>query len=154
MGHIHVQTEQTIPARIEDVYAFLIDYREKRPQILTENFLNYAVEEGGRGAGTVVTYRLHAAKRERFYHMRVAEPTPGRVIKENDMSSSLVTTWTLLPTANNQQTSVQLASDWEGAKGIGGFFERTFAPLGLRRIYTQMLNNLATRLTGVSTAAR
>jgi hypothetical protein len=29
---------------------------------------------------------------------------------------------------------------------VGGFFERTFAPMGLRRIYTDMLGRLAAAL--------
>ncbi len=143
MGHIHVQTEQVVNARPEEVYAFLKDYT-RRPQILTENYLNYKVEQGGSGAGTVVTYRLHAANRERGYQMQVSEPTQGQALKESDAGSSLVTTWTLLPAENNQKTRVQLTSDWEGGKGIGGFFEKTFAPLGLRRIYTEILGKLAT----------
>ena len=65
MSHIHVQTEQVVAARPEEVWAFLTDYRNKRPQILTNNFLNYTVEQGGTGAGTVISYRLHAANRER-----------------------------------------------------------------------------------------
>ena len=31
----------------------------------------------------------------------------------------------------------------EGAGGIGGFFERLFAPMSLRRTYGQVLDNLA-----------
>lgn len=143
MSHIHVQTEQVVGAKPEEVWAFLTDYRKKRPQILTSNFLNYTVEKGGSGAGTVISYRLHAANRERFYRMRVTEPSRGKVLKESDEGSSLVTTWTLTPIENNQQTRVQLATDWEGGKGIGGFFEKTFAPMGLRNIYKEMLDKLA-----------
>jgi hypothetical protein len=40
-------------------------------------------------------------------------------------------------------SSVSIESSWDGAGGIGGFFERTFAPMGLRRIYSQMLDKLA-----------
>ncbi len=57
MAHIHVQAEQVVNAAPEEVYTFLNDYT-KRQQILTENYLNYKVEEGGNGAGTVVTYRF------------------------------------------------------------------------------------------------
>ncbi|CAM5345587.1 SRPBCC family protein OS=Streptomyces alboniger OX=132473 GN=CP975_29985 PE=4 SV=1 [Streptomyces alboniger] len=32
---------------------------------------------------------------------------------------------------------------WNGAGGIGGFFEKTFAPKGLGRIYGEVLANLA-----------
>ncbi len=75
--------------------------------------------------------------------MLVAEPSKGEVLTESDQGSSLITTWTLTPSANNQRTRVQLSSAWEGGKGIGGFFERTFAPMGLRRIYKEMLGRLA-----------
>ena len=34
----------------------------------------------------------------------------------------------------------------EGAGGIGGFFEKTFAPLGLRKIQAQVLANLKREL--------
>ena len=144
MAHIHVQAEQVVNATPEEVYTFLNDYT-KRQQILTENYLNYKVEEGGKGAGTVVTYRLHAANRERGYRIQVSDPGTGKTLQESDAGSSLVTIWTLAPEADGQKTRVQLASDWEGGKGVGGFFEKTFAPLGLRRIYTEILSKLAAK---------
>jgi uncharacterized protein YndB with AHSA1/START domain len=143
MSRLHVETERVIAADPKRVYAFLADYRDKRPQILPVNFLDYTVEQGGRGAGTVIRYRLRAARRERPYQMRVEEPEKGRVLRERDANSSLVTTWTLTSTEDGRQTRVTLASEWEGAQGIGGFFERTFAPSGLRRIYADMLDKLA-----------
>jgi hypothetical protein len=120
MGHIYVQAEEVVAAKPEQIWAFLTDYRNKRPQILTANFLNYAVEKKGNGAGTVISYRLRAARRERPYRMLVTEPSKGKVLRESDQGSSLVTTWTLIPGANSQQTRVQLSSDWEGGSGIGG----------------------------------
>ncbi len=151
MAHIHVQAEQTVNARPEEVYAFLKDYT-KRPQILTDNYLNYKVEEGGNGAGTIVTYRLHAANRERGYRIQVSDPGTGKTLQESDATSSLVTIWTLAPTENGQKTHVQIASDWEGGKGVGGFFEKTFAPLGLKRIYTEILGKLSTTFAGTQAA--
>jgi hypothetical protein len=37
---------------------------------------------------------------------------------------------------------------WNGAGGIGGFFERTFAPKGLRRVYLDLLSRLDAQLAG------
>jgi len=37
---------------------------------------------------------------------------------------------------------VRIASRWEGAGGIGGFFERLFAPRVLRRLYADELARL------------
>ncbi len=152
MAHIHVQTEQVVNAAPEEVYTFLKDYT-KRPQILTENYLNYKVEQGGDGDGTIVTYRLHAANRERNYRMQVTEPGTGRTLQESDAGSSLVTVWTLTPEGDGQKTRVQLASDWQGGTGVRGFFEKTFAPLGLRRIYTGILGKLAAKFANAQVTA-
>jgi hypothetical protein len=152
MSNIHVQTEKVIPARPQEVYTFLANYREKRPQILTDNFQNYTVETGGKGAGTTYSYLLRAARRERTYHMSVTEPVKGKVLQESDTGSSLVTIWTLEPAANNQ-TRVQVVTEWQGGSGVGGFFEKTFAPMGLKRIYDEMLDKLATTFSGTTATA-
>ncbi len=152
MSNIHVQAEKIIAATPQEVYAFLSNYRDKRPQILTANFQNYAVERGGKGAGTVFTYLLSAAKRERNYRMSVTEPVKGKVLAESDASSSLITTWTLKPAANNQ-THVQVVTEWQGGSGVGGFFEKTFAPMGLKRIYSEMLDKLASAFSGTPIAS-
>ncbi|SRR6266849_397881 len=142
MSQVFVKNERIIPASPEAVYTVLADYKDKRPLILTPNFLDYKLESGGQGAGTVVTYRLRAGNRERSYRIRVDEVIKGKELVERDRHSSLVTTWTLSPLADGRQTHVQVTTEWEGASGIGGFFERTFAPLGLHRIYDQMLDML------------
>ncbi|HEY7350799.1 MAG TPA: SRPBCC family protein [Ktedonobacterales bacterium] len=152
MSHIHVEVERVVDAPPAEVYQFLADYREKRPIILTPNFLGYAVEQGGVGTGTVMHYRLHAGGRERPYQMEIDEPEKGRALRERDANSSLVTVWTVNQGANPEQSKVVVTSDWEGGSGMGGFFERTFAPMGLRGIYTEMLNRLAQALTGTAAA--
>jgi uncharacterized protein YndB with AHSA1/START domain len=143
MSNIYVKSEQVIDAPPEKIYAALKDYRQLRPQILTPNFLDYRVKQGGVGKGTVIDYRLKAAGRERPYHMQVDETVRGKVLTERDTNSSLITRWTLLPVKDGKKTQVSLSSEWEGSSGIGGFFERTFAPMGLRRIYGSMLSMLA-----------
>ena len=40
------------------------------------------------------------------------------------------------------RSTVRVVTTWNGAGGIGGFFERTFAPKGLRRIHEGVLANL------------
>ncbi len=153
MSRIHVGAERGVDAPPAEVYQFLADYREKRPIILTPHFHDYAVETGGMGAGTLIHYRLRAGGRERGYRMEVEEPERGRVLRERDINSSLVTTWTVNQGATPGQSRVLVTTEWEGGGGMGGFFERTFAPMGLRGIYAEMLNRLAQALTG-SAAAR
>jgi Polyketide cyclase / dehydrase and lipid transport len=75
--------------------------------------------------------------------MRVEESAEDGLLVERDTQSSLVTTWTLTPAESGERTLVSLASRWEGAGGIGGVFERLFAPRALRRIYNEMLRRLS-----------
>ncbi|GCE48771.1 uncharacterized protein YndB with AHSA1/START domain [Thermosporothrix hazakensis] len=142
MSQIIVSSERVYNARPEDIYEVLTDYKTKRPLILPPNYEDYKVVEGGKGEGTVVDYRFHAAQRERSYHISVNEVVKGKVLQEKDANSSFVTTWTLTPEGEGAQTRVSVASEWQGGEGVGGFFERTFAPLGLRRVYGQMLDML------------
>ena len=142
MSTITVETSQTIKARPETVFNLLSDY-QKRPQLLTDNYLDYTVEQGGKGAGTIFRYRFRAARRERDHRMQVTVPQPSRELREKDTGSSLATTWTIRPAAQGQESDVTVTTTWEGSSGIGGFFERTFAPGELKRIYNVMLDRLA-----------
>ena len=148
MVQVVAQTERLVAASPQRVRAFLVDYQNNRPRILpAEYFRDYRVEQGGDGAGTVISYRLRAGGRERAYRMRVEEPTEGGpILEERDTGSSLVTTWTLSPAGEGERTMVSLTSRWEGASGIGGFFERMFAPRALRRLYGEVLERLSAEL--------
>lgn len=154
MSRIHVEVERLLDAKPQDVYVFITDYLDKRPRILPANYSEFTVTKGGRGAGTVIRYRFQAARRERTYEMIVEEPSKGRVLLERDTTSSLVTTWTVTPTARKNQTRVAISTEWESSRGVGGFFERTFAPVGLRRVYIDMLDRLEQAIVPSSAAAR
>jgi hypothetical protein len=145
MGQVVAQTERLIAASPQHVRAFLADYQNNRPRILPpEYFEDYRVEQGGDGAGTVISYRLRAGGRERPYRMRVEEPNEGGVLRRTRHRVIFdYTTWKLTPAESGERTLVRLTSRWEGAGGIGGLFERLFAPRALRRIYDEMLEKLS-----------
>jgi hypothetical protein len=73
--------------------------------------------------------------------MTAAEPEPGRRLVETDANSSSVTTFIVDPAADGTST-VTIGTEWQGAGGIGGFFERTFAPRVMRSIYADELRRL------------
>jgi hypothetical protein len=140
MGKIRVSAEGPVGASPDQTYSYLADMREHHPKFLPPAFSGFVVESGGVGAGTVVRFQVTAGGRSRDYRMEVSEPEPGRVIQESDTNSSLVTTFTVSP--EGSASRVRIATEWEGAGGIGGFFERTFAPRVMRGIYADELARL------------
>jgi hypothetical protein len=139
MAQIVASATQAVSAPPDRVLAFLRDYSQARPSILPDNYSRFRVEEGGEGAGTVFSYHFKSGPTERDFRMR-AEEGEGRLV-ERDELSTLVTSWTVIETATG--SAVTIETSWVGGSGIGGFFERTFAPLGLRRIYGEMLQRLS-----------
>lgn len=139
MGQVSASSTVLINAEPEKVLSAVADYQGVRPQILSDNYSEYQVLEGGQGAGTVVTWKLQATKK-RSRVVKANVDVAGHSVIEKDANSSLVTTWTVAPAGPGSSVTVKTA--WQGAGGIGGFFEKTFAPLGLRKIQDEVLDNL------------
>ncbi|WP_414936114.1 SRPBCC family protein [Amycolatopsis sp. cmx-11-51] len=141
MGKVTAIAERTIEAPADKVRALVADYTETRPKLLTEHYRDYEVTEGGVGAGTKASWKLQAtSKRVRDVAATVTEPSKGTLV-ETDANSSMVTTWTVREVPDG--SLVRIETSWDGAGGIGGFFEKTFAPGGLKRIYEGVLGKLA-----------
>jgi hypothetical protein len=146
MTEVVATAERVVRAPVQQVLTALADYSGTRPRLLPEQFSDYRVEAGGQGAGTRVHWRFAAtSKRVRDQLVSVTQPGPDQLV-ETDANSSMVTTWTLYP-VDAGVTTVRVRTTWAGASGIGGFFERTFAPRGLRRVYGEMLGRLDGELT-------
>jgi hypothetical protein len=139
MGQITVEQEGTVGAPAELTYGLIADDAHHQ-KFLPGAFSNFRVLAGGIGAGTVHSFDIKAGGRVRTYVMDVSEPEPGRVLVESDRESSLVTTFTVTP--DGPGCRVRISTRWQGAGGIGGFFERTFAPKVLRRLYAEELARL------------
>jgi hypothetical protein len=138
MGLVRAAATRAIDAPPERVRSLLRDYTV-RPTILTGNYSACRVEAGGTGAGTVFAYHFAAGGRERDYRLKVEED--DGLLRERDELSSFVATWRVTPVDAGSEVGV--TATWQGASGIAGIFEGRFAPLGLRRIYGQVLDNLA-----------
>jgi uncharacterized protein YndB with AHSA1/START domain len=145
MAQVEATTERVVAADPEKVFDTLADYSGTRARLLPEHFSEYEVREGGDGEGTLVHWKLQAtSKRVRDCLLEVTEPTDGELV-EKDRNSSMVTVWRVTP-AGEGRSRVVVTTTWTGAGGIGGFFEKTFAPKGLGRIYDAILTNLATEV--------
>ena len=146
MGQVVATAERVVTAPVDRVRSALADYESVRPRVLPEQFSGYRVESGGQGAGTRVAWRFAAtSKRVRDQLVEVGQPDADTLV-ETDTRSSMVTTWTLHP-ADAGLTTVRVRTTWNGAGGVGGFFERTFAPKGLRRVYEDLLGRLDREVT-------
>lgn len=143
MGTVRVSVLAAIPARPERVVAALADYRGVRPAILPPQYSGYAVESGGAGTGTVASWRLRASRR-RARDVVADITVSGNEVAEVDRNSSMRTVFHVVPDGGS--STVAATTTWNGAGGIGGFFERVFAPIGLRRIHAELLRNLAAHI--------
>ncbi|MGY1711456.1 SRPBCC family protein [Geodermatophilus sp. SYSU D00758] len=145
MGQVVATAERVVRAPADQVRSALADYTGARREALPEQFSDYRVEAGGQGAGTRVAWRFAAtSKRVREQLVEVSQPDPDTLV-ERDTRSSMVTTWSVHP-ADAGSTTVRVRTTWDGAGGVGGFFERTFAPRGLRRVYEDLLGRLERQL--------
>ena len=68
-------------------------------------------------------------------------PAPFQVVRTRTVVVPASAGWTVHP-ADGASSTVRVRTAWNGAGGIGGFFERTFAPRGLRRVYEDLLGRL------------
>ena len=144
MGQISATQSIDIAAAPDAVIGALADYNEVRPAILPEQYRDSAVIKGGNGDGTVVHWILQAtSKRQRDVKATVS--VVPDTVTERDENSTMVTTYQVGAAGNGSK--VTTTTTWNSqASGIGGFFEKTFAPKGLARIQAALLANLKKRL--------
>ena len=127
------------------------------PKFLPPAFSDFRVEEGGYGAGTVISFRGKTAGRVRDFRMRChrarARPRSGgerHPLQHGDGLHSYA--------GGRRLTGKLRARAGMGQRRVGGFFERIFAPIALRRLYRDELARLdmyaqgrqPIELTGVS----
>jgi ribosome-associated toxin RatA of RatAB toxin-antitoxin module len=143
MGVIEVTAERMVNAPADAVFGYIRDMNV-HPKFLPPAFSDFQVESGGVGPGTVASFKVTAGGRTREYRMTVDEPEPGRVLRESDNNSSLITKFTVTPREGDQHavSAVKISTTWQGAGGVGGFFERTFAPRAMKAIYEDELQRL------------
>ena len=143
MGQVELDSTILINAEPAATLAAVADYQTVRPKILSPQYSDYQVLQGGQGAGTVAKWKLQATK-SRVRDVQVDVDVAGHTVIEKDANSTMVINWTVAPACSGP--SVTLKTTWTGAGGAKGFFEKTFAPLGLKRIQGEVLANLKKEL--------
>ena len=149
MARVTATNTIVIEATVDAVTTAIADYAQVRPRIQPEQFSAYRLIEGGQGHGTVAAWNLQATKkRDRDVKATVTVDDAGAhwSLVEKDENSSMATTYTVREATGG--SLVEMTTSWNGAGGVGGFFERTFAPAGLKRIQHQLLTNLKADVEG------
>ncbi len=141
MSQVTVIAEREIGAPADVVYAILANYRDHHPHILPPAFSELHVEQGGVGAGTVISFTYRAGGRVRSFRDLVAEPDPGSVLTESDTTgrTDKVTTFTVTPLG--ELSRVRIETRW-APHGIEGLVELLFAALQLRPSMLDELDRL------------
>lgn len=76
----------------------------------------------------------------------ITEPEPGHVLRETN-DTGYVTTFTVAPQADGQQTQVTIATEMPVRPGISAALEIWMVPRLLRPVYLRELANLAALAT-------
>lgn len=147
MSNIVIRSAADIDGAPTEVYALLSDYKVGHPSILPKPYFGeLIVEEGGRGAGTIMRFSMSVMGKEYNYHQAVSEPEPGRVLQETDLDQDLVTTFTFDPINGGLQTHLTITTTIKASAGLKGALEKLLYPMGIRPIYKKELRNIADRI--------
>jgi hypothetical protein len=131
------------------VYGIIADYRRHHPNIVPpEYFTGLDVLEGGVGAGTRTRVAMQVLGKKQVFEQVVAEPEPGRVLRESNTDGSAVTFFTVEPSGATA-SQVTIATDVTQRGGIRGFLERLIVALVMPRIYRKEIERLAAYAAGM-----
>ena len=96
------------------------------------------MEQGGVGDGTVIRFTMRVLGVERTARARITEPDPGRVLVETELTTGLVTTFTVAP-VGDAAADVTIETRVPQVPGVRGTVERWITKSMLPRIYRDEL---------------
>ena len=92
MGNVSASSTVLIDADPATVLDAVADYQGVRPKILSPQYSEYRVLQGGHGRGTVASWKLQATK-SRVRKVQADVDVAGHTVIEKDANSSMVTNW-------------------------------------------------------------
>jgi hypothetical protein len=129
-----------IDAPADKVYDVIADYHQGHRSIVSPKFFqDWHVEQGGHGAGTVLTYTAATLGTRIPHRAVVSEPEPGRVLVETE--ETLHTTFTVDPLGANR-ARVNFTTVVTPSKGVQGAIERLVMPPLLKPLYKEEIRQL------------
>jgi uncharacterized protein YndB with AHSA1/START domain len=144
MPRHRISASALIAAPPERVYAVIANYRDGHPRILPRPPLeSLTVEEGGIGAGTVITFDMRLMGQLQHRQAAVTEPEPGRVLVETDLRSGAVTTFTVDRRARGREALTTITTEVDVPRGLLGRLQAWVLTRLLQPVTTRELDQLA-----------
>jgi len=143
-----VEASAHIDAPPERVYGIIADYRVGHPSILPKPFKNFVLEQGGRGAGTIIRFEVHAFGSVTRFRAIVTEPEPGRVLVETNVEpAGSLTTFTVVPDVDGGTDVTFLTEATTSRSGLAGALEQFLSKRFMKKLYADELQLLGKRAT-------
>ena len=105
-------------------------------------FQNLVVEEGGTGEGTTIRFDMRVLGTLRHSRARIAEPSPGRVLTEQDVDTGTLTTFLVKPAGDGRVCDVTITTELKLPDGPLAGIQGRVATWFLRRVYADELGLL------------
>jgi len=139
----HVSVKRRIGAPAPLSYGIIADYRNGHPRIVPPKvFQNLIVEEGGTGAGTTIRFDMRVFGKLRHARARIAEPSPGRVLTEEELDTGTFTTFLVEPADGGRACDVTITTELKLPDGPFAALQGKVAVWFLRRVYADELGLL------------
>lgn len=125
------------------VYRIIADYKNSHPKILPNPpFISLVIEEGGFGAGTVMTVIMKVFGKEQKFKSIVTEPEPGHLLVETN-DTGYITTFKVEPRDGGRESFVtfttEIGTNSTLSKRVEFFLSKMYLPL----VYKKELENLS-----------
>jgi hypothetical protein len=144
MPVLTVRASTNVPAPAALVYDLIADYRVGHPSILPpQYFQDLVVEEGGKGAGTLIRYTVLSYGTRQVARARVTEPEPGHILVETDERTGTETRF-IVESLGEASARVTFETHYQ-ARGLRGWIEALLVPRYLRQVYAAELALLVQR---------
>lgn len=132
---VTVEARGSVRASADRVYGLIADYRNGHRRIVPPKyFQNLAVESGGFGEGTVITFEMKVFGRIKHARARITEPEPGQTLVETVDDENIVTTFRVDKNGSSTST-VTISSDLPTRTGLAGAIERVLVRSYLEKVY-------------------
>ena len=144
MAQYSFSASALIDAPAGKVYGIIADYRNGHQQILPRPyFVSMEIEQGGVGAGTVVSFKMKLMGSVQNFHSVITEPEPGCVLVETETNRGAVTTFRVDPREDGKKSFVTIGTETAVPDGFLGRVQGWMTKQLLQPIYVKELKQLA-----------